>query len=138
MAKIKQYEWLDRTLVRSPFYICLCTTEDGFNKILKQLKLPKEQRPKFIEDDSIGACVHTFEKSNGSHACIVCIRKSKRPKEEVYPMLVHEAQHIFRFILEYIQETQPSLEFEAYSMQNISQNLFESYKRQISKKKGKK
>lgn len=137
MNKNKGFEWLDRCLVRSPYHISLCTSEKGFHKILKHLKLPKNQWPVFIKE-SFGACVYTFESEDGQLLAVVNMEKSKRPKEEVYAMLVHEAQHVLQYVLEYIGEDSPSKEFEAYSIQNISQNLFESYKRQTSSKKGKK
>jgi len=132
MATKDGFEWLDRTLVRSPYHYCLCTTEKGFNKLLKKLELPKSEWPEFIKEE-FGACVYTFE-SKGTNICVVNIRKTKHPKEEIYPLLVHEAQHILQKVWRFLGEDYPSSELEAYSIQNISQNLMESYKRQTSKK----
>lgn len=137
MTSSKGSEWIDRTLVRSPYHINLCTTEKGFHKILKKIKLPRDEWPVFVKE-SFGACVHTFETSEGILLAVVNMEKSKRSKEEIYPLLVHEAAHVWQHIRDFIGETSPSPEFEAYSLQNISQNLFESYKRQTSPKKGKK
>ena len=133
----KEHEWLSRCLVQSPYHISLCTTEKGFHAVLKKLKVPKKDWPEFITEN-IGACVYTFENEDGTLIAIVNMEKSKRPKEEIYPLLVHEAQHVLEHVWEFLGETKPSSELLAYSIQNISQNLMESYKRQTSTKKGKK
>jgi hypothetical protein len=134
MSKVKDYEWLDRTLVRSPYHICLCTTEKAFNKVLKQLKIPKDMWPAFLTE-TMGACVHTFENvAEDLYTCVVCIRKTKYSKEEIYPLLVHESVHVLQNVWQFLGEHDPSDEFEAYAIQNISQNLMLSYKRQTSKK----
>lgn len=137
MGKQKEFEWVDRCLMRSPYHIALCVSEEGFHKVLKQLKLPKKEWPVFIKE-SFGACVYTFENEDGTLIAIVNMEKSKRSKEEIYPLLVHEAQHVLEHVWEFLGETKPSSELLAYSIQNISQNLMESYKRQTSTKKGKK
>lgn len=49
-------------------------------------------------------------------------------------MLTHEAVHIWQEIKLQLGEKEPSYEFEAYSIQNISQNLMEAYKRLEGKK----
>lgn len=130
----KGFSWIDRTLIRSPYHISLCTTEKGFHAVLKKLKVPEKDWPEFVTED-IGACVQIFEYDQHLFA-VVNMEKSKRPVEEIYSTLTHEAVHIFQHIREFIGEQYPSVEFEAYSIQNISQNLMESYKRQTSTKKG--
>jgi hypothetical protein len=42
-------------------------------------------------------------------------------------MLVHEAVHVWQFHCENIGEREPSIEFEAYSIQAVSQFLMEAY-----------
>ena len=96
------------------------------------MEFPKTKWPTFLNYEH-GACVYTFEHKDAS-ICIVNIRHTDESKESVYALLAHEATHIWQKIRENLGEESPSPEFEAYSIQNISQNLFDSYKRQTSKK----
>jgi hypothetical protein len=48
--------------------------------------------------------------------------------EQVYALLVHEAVHIWQDVKHRIGEDNPSSEFEAYAIQNISQELMLAYK----------
>lgn len=63
---------------------------------------------------------------DGSMA-IVHIKESKRPLIEIHGLLLHEAVHIWQQVRELMGESEPSTEFEAYSIQAISQDLFEMY-----------
>lgn len=120
--------WLDRSLFVSPYYYCLCLTEKAFRKELKRLELPKKEWPPFILNDHSDATAHTFQKGDGSLAAIICLRAtSKNSLAQIHSLLVHEAVHLWQSIRENIGEREPSVEFEAYSIQTLSQRLFESY-----------
>jgi predicted Zn-dependent protease len=51
---------------------------------------------------------------------------------EVAAVLVHEATHVKQALMRSIGETQPSDEFEAYTMQRITCELFTEYSRRIN------
>lgn len=136
MSKKKEFEWCHRSLIQTPFHYALCTTEKGFKKALKKIELPKNQHPEFVNDGK-DACVWSFW-SSSQRICLVTIRQDESYTiEQIYSMLTHEAVHLFQYVHNDIGEKQPSIEFEAYSIQQITQNLIESYNRQTSKTKEK-
>lgn len=126
--------WCDRTLVRSPTYIGLCVTPEFFERELRRLKMPRKDWPNFLSTTHADATVHFVECDNGNSGAIVCVKKSpKRDLIELHGLLVHEAVHIWQEIRENIGETKPSSEFEAYSIQSISQQLMAEYRRQTKR-----
>lgn len=128
--------WLDRALLISPFYYGLCLSEKDFQKELKGLKIPRSEWPSFLGSPHANATLHTFEKGDGILCAIITLGSMKgRSLAQVHAMLVHEAVHLWQAIRENIGEHRPSAEFEAYSVQTISQRLIESYD---EAKKGKK
>ena len=52
---------------------------------------------------------------------------SKRTSVEIHGLLLHEAVHIWQRIRQRMGESNPSTEFEAYSIQSIAQDLFAMY-----------
>ena len=65
--------------------------------------------------------------------CIVCLVETDDPVENAVS-LVHEAVHIWQNLCEYIGEENPSKEFEAYTIQNITQRLFDAYKQALEQR----
>jgi len=127
----KQLEYCDRSLILSPIYYALCTSEKVFNKELKRLGIAKKDRPSFILNEWSHASVHHFE-NDGKYISLVCVDKQKNEENGVTPneicgLLIHEAVHIWQEIKENIGECEPSREFEAYSIQCIAQRLIEAY-----------
>jgi len=109
-------------LVFAPFSISLFTSKKKFKKELKRIKAPKGLV--FIVDGG-DATTHFI----GSH-CIVCIKKYKKTKwskSQIHCLLVHEAVHLWQEVRSHIGEDNPSAEFEAYSIQQLSQNLIDAY-----------
>ena len=123
-------KWIKRAIVESPYHIGLCQKKEDFYKELKRLKIPKAQWPKWLKS-GYSARVHTFT-NNDTHegCCIVCIGKRKgRSLAATYGLLIHEAVHIWQHICKDLNERFPSPEFEAYSIQMISQCLIDAYKK---------
>jgi hypothetical protein len=122
--------WVCRSLFESPYCIGLCLSEKNFKKELTRLKVSPESWPKWITDNA-GATVHYFDKSDGhSHCAIVCIDpKEKATPNEIVGLLIHEAVHVWQTVCENVRETNPSREFEAYSIQSIAQRLISAYPR---------
>lgn len=116
-------QWLSRNLIRSPVHYALCLSPRQFEEELKSLKVPKNQWPSFLANEHCGATTHFIE-FRGKPVAIVCLKQDKKRTEwEVLGLLVHEAVHIWQFIKENIGEKEPSSEFEAYSVQWVSQEL---------------
>lgn len=123
----KRAQWLERALVMSPYYIGLCTDAGAFEGEMKRMKVAKDDRPEFIPKGA-GAVAHFFEESNGAVSAIVCITRPKGvTRHALNALLVHEAMHIWRRIRQWLGESKPSAEFEAYAVQHISQRLMEAF-----------
>lgn len=126
----RTYKWLDHAFIYGP-YLALCLTEEDFRRVLKHLKI-KTSEP-FINTSQAHATKHTFE-SKGKQTVVVCIRDwGKRDVKEIYGLLIHEAVHIFQGWCEHHGESNPSLEFEAYSIQWIAQQLIYDFDRQVNR-----
>lgn len=71
----------------------------------------------------------TFEQLGDIGICaIVCLGPTKGfSMVQVHSILAHEAVHIWQEIRGHIGEKYPSHEFEAYSIQSITQNLMTAY-----------
>ncbi len=125
--------FLPRTLIYG-HYLVLCTTEKMFHDLLNYIEYPKGSWPKWVNTGA-NATTHTVD-HDGKTVCIVCI--AEPPKNitniQIAAMLVHEAVHVWQRNMESIGEDNPSVEFEAYSIQIIAQNLMEAY---VEQKMGK-
>jgi len=123
--------WLNPRLVDSSVYFCLCVTEKQFKEKLKYLKFREELS--FVNCGS-DATTHYFERK-GKTTAIVCFKDdASRVIEQNIALLVHEAVHIWQQVRELIGEHSPSKEFEAYSVQSITQELLRCYFKNQSKR----
>ena len=120
---MKKSLWLERVLMYNPYYVALCLNEKEFKQACKDIEV--KEIPEFSKGDDFARC-HFFERDNDVLA-IVCLNPGKHSIAEVHGILVHEAVHIWQKVKEHIEESNPSSEFEAYSLQNIAQSLFEAY-----------
>ncbi|MGG2098135.1 hypothetical protein ABFY41_11245 [Acinetobacter haemolyticus] len=64
---------------------------------------------------------------NSTYAIVQIGNASDKEPIEVYGLLLHEAVHIWQRVRQLMGEANPSVEFEAYSIQAIAQDLFEMY-----------
>lgn len=120
--------YCDRALVRTPYRYALCTDEKSFQKELKRLGMPQSEWPPFLNPGA-HATIHEFVNGDGDCCALVCLGSCKgRSTEEVHGLLTHEAMHLWRWTREALGEKAPSSEFEAYAIQNITQNLMEAWK----------
>jgi hypothetical protein len=118
--------WLNRDLITGP-YLGLATTEAQFHKALRHCKVPRADWPKWVSDGA-DATTHHLTNPEGGLVCVVCIRTTeKQTGIQVAAMLVHEAVHVWQAHCERIGEHKPSDEFEAYSVQAVSQRLMQAY-----------
>lgn len=115
----------------SPVYYTLATSQKILDAELKRMKVLGFPG---IKNSWADATTNFLENGKGDACAVVCIFDHTHDLEQTYAMLVHEAVHIWQAICRRIGEHEPSDEFEAYSVQRISQSLFFEYKRQRRRK----
>lgn len=120
-------KYLDRSLVQSTYHYALCLSEREFYRELKRLHVPQPW-PSFVNKDA-HATVHFIDSPKLASVAVVCIDPSNVLPDPIVlaGLLVHESVHIFQHICADIGESDPSKEFEAYSIQWISQQLMWAY-----------
>lgn len=125
--------WLDRSLMTGP-YLALVLSQKECDKAFAHCRLPKDDWGPWIKTPHADATLHWFENGAQQLVCVVAIRtKPETTGIQIASMLVHEAVHIWQQFKLRIGETSPSSEFEAYSIQTISQRLMEAYAGRIDK-----
>lgn len=130
---MKPAQWLERSLIAGPF-ITLVLSEKQFNKAMKHCHISKADMGPWIKTPHADATVHFLENPSKEQCCIVALRvKKKTTADQIVGILVHESVHIWQRFKRRIGEECPSDEFEAYSIQSISQRLIEAYSTQTAK-----
>lgn len=94
----------------------LCRTKKQVRKL--KLNPPDGDSP---------AIVSFYDCDDGSTCAVVLLKKNNFGKIQNYSILVHEAVHIWQELKKLMNETSPSIEFEAYSIQRISQDLIYAF-----------
>jgi hypothetical protein len=124
-------QWCSRSLFDLPFYLALCTTEAMFHGELKRLRVPQPW-PAFLATEHANATVHMLETPGDRQSVIACIPPGgDRDPFCIVGLIVHEAVHVWQWACEQMGEREPSVEFEAYAIQRITQNLLGEYRRQV-------
>ncbi len=113
--------WLDNGWF--PFRYCFCPSEKAWDMEMKRLKIKDNYG--YLSKGQCGRC-DIFE-CDGDLVIFVSISDSDHTDNTVAGLIVHEAMHVLQHMLEHIGEQKPSKEFEAYSIQTISQNIFKAY-----------
>ena len=127
-------KWLRRALLKS-FNYCLAIDEKGFRKVLKEIKLPRNEWPEFMPY-SAAAVTNFLTDSEGSNLIVVCYQHKKSySAATIAGILAHEAVHVWQHTRDAIGEKSPSSEQEAYAIQNITRELMDSFQRQRKAKK---
>ncbi len=121
-------KWLDRDTVRAP-YMLLCLTEAAFLRVAKHCSVADPGR--WLDLGRQMARVHTWE-HEGKLMCIVCLHPDSTAADpiEVASTIVHESVHVFQSLCDSIGESEPSREFEAYSIERIAERLMREFIRQ--------
>jgi hypothetical protein len=123
-------EWLDRSIISGP-YLCLVLSEAAFHEAFDDLEQDKTGRPDWITTAHANATAHTLLNKAGNLCAVVCLGPSEgRSGIEIAGLLLHEAVHIWQRFCQHIGEDEPSMEFEAYSIQWIAQQLMWSFQEQ--------
>lgn len=117
-----QVVWLDRGW--QPVFYGFCPSEAAWKREMKRMKVKAEPYP-----DSDARCT-TFKK-DGKTCVIVSLGENAEvghSRVEVAGLLCHEAVHVWQEVREAMNDPgQPSVEFEAYSMQAIFQSLYRAW-----------
>jgi len=119
-------KWLNNRLSFNYYYGLVCT-EKEFMKTLKKMGIQDVG----VWLDGAHARTHHFVSNRGKGCSVVCfnaydpdnIARLKDNPIGICGLMVHEATHIKQDLMRFIGESKPSLEFEAYLMQAISEEL---------------
>lgn len=117
--------WYD-SLIDSPIQYKLYLSKRKMEKDLIKMGLPKEDVAQLMTFKS-DACTHFFGINGSEGAAVFIDDELGADMLQIFAMLTHEAVHVWQRICVNIGEHRPSDEFEAYSVQRISQNLMHSY-----------
>ena len=111
-----------------PDYYCLVTTPELYYSELKRMGLKERDWPEYTSSPTANGTLWEFETPTGKTCMIVTIKdwQGKDPLE-VAGLIVHEATHIKQHVMRKMGEKCPGDEFEAYMMQNITQNLMQCF-----------
>lgn len=122
-------KWLCRDLIVGP-YLTLATSEKAFQKVMRHCNVPVEQWGRWINEGA-NATAHTLNQG-GKLIFVVCIQpEADTTPIQIAALLVHESVHVWQQFRQSIGETNPSSEFEAYSIQAIAQCLMQAYADQM-------
>jgi hypothetical protein len=120
---------MQRPTVVTP-YMKLCLSEKEYINAAKSCGMSLSHEWVI---NGCGATVHN-ETIDHKLYCIVCLNVPDWVTPiEIAAMLVHEATHIKQVLMQSIGESEPSKEFEAYTMQQICLGLFDEYARRTTK-----
>ena len=126
-------KWCKRTLISSPLHYSIVTSEKLAIAEMKRLKI--DERFNFVIP-GYDATTQFFRSEGNNDIAMVYFFNYREHKSIMnYAMIVHEAVHIWQRTRELIQEKNPSHEFEAYSIQMITQELMIEFDRQTKGKK---
>ena len=109
-----------------PFHFGFCPSEAAWKKTLKgmtgRVGEPYPETP--------GNCM-TLSKEHDVLSCIVTVHESQDEfPSHVASILTHEGVHVWQALKDSIQETEkPGVEFEAYTVQHIVNELIKAYEK---------
>lgn len=101
---------------------------DDFEAAVRELNV--EDASDFLPAPDALAGVHELEVGKSTRCFVVIGDVSGLKRTEIFTLLVHEAVHVWQATKTFLGEDQPSPEFEAYAIQNISHRLIDEFDRQ--------
>lgn len=115
-------------------YLGLCLSQASFDKEWKRLKMHGSS-PRWVQAGAAGT-THTFTHSRNGEMCIVSLDIPKgKERGEIYGLIVHEAVHVMQTYRKQLNDPNPGIEFEAYSLQGIVQHLLYAFEQTLMEKK---
>ena len=118
----KHVIWCDRGW--QPVRFGFCPSRAAWKRALKNLGAP--QRDPYPTSE---ACTYDLE-SDGKTSVLVTLGpkvEERYSRSEIAGLLCHEAVHVWQTIRKVIGEDEPSIEFEAYSVQAIFVQLYQAW-----------
>lgn len=120
---LAQVIWLDRGW--QPVFYGFCPSEAAWKREMRKMKTKGEPYPETAGN------VTTFTMEDKT-CCIVTLGQAAeaagRTRVEIAGLLVHEATHVWQEVRKVMNDPgQPSIEFEAYSIQAIFQGLYQAW-----------
>lgn len=113
---------------------CLCLDEADVEQVRMDNKLPAHVLPPF---DCQGR-VEPVQTPSGKLIVMRLQNYQHLTQAEMLGLIVHECEHIKQYIFEDIGEKSPSVEFEAYTIQDIATDMFYEYLTKNATKQAKK
>lgn len=127
-------KYLSQPLMPMPVSLALFIDRKAYFAWAKRLKILGVTE--FVSNDANGCC-HYFENDKtGATLVAVCLDPEKLEgldSIKIASLIVHEATHVYQECMEFIGEKDPGREFEAYSIQHISEQLMRAYVEQTSR-----
>lgn len=117
----KSVLWLDQGW--QPAHIGFCPSKKAWKREMRKMGCEGEPWP------SAAGSTQTFD-SGGKRCIIVTVAEGcekHHSRIEIAGLIAHEATHVWQKVREHMGEDQPSIEFEAYSVQAIFQNLYRAW-----------
>ena len=107
-----------------PHHFGFCPNERAWRHVMKLHQEAADDYPGHLK-----GCTSLYQRRDTKHrVALVTIGEGfDFSPAIVADLLVHEAMHVWRDMREAIGEKEPSSEFEAYALQNITANLFRAY-----------
>jgi hypothetical protein len=130
VGKVTPPQWIDRVLNIGP-YLTLCLSEAQYNRLLDEIDVPPYDRDCWVSESCV-ATAHRFTTADGQRIAVICLDEKPMADSpiDVVAMLVHEAVHVWQRHCEFIGESKPGIEIEAYGIENIVRGLLVEYCRQ--------
>lgn len=119
--KVERVIWCDRGW--QPVYYGFCPSKRAWVREMKRFGHPTEPYP------TNDGCATTFV-NKGKTSIIVTLgdkSEERQTRVEIAGLLCHEATHVWQEVRRAIGEREPSIEFEAYSVQAIFQSLYQAW-----------
>lgn len=119
--------WCNKALFKTPIRYGICLNAEDFAAILKSMK---HETVPFMDKGDLGAC-HRLEVGRKIRM-VVCLNTARhKTDDKLWSTAVHESVHVWQAIREYLGETQPAVEQEAYCIEQIASNLIAQYRKRV-------
>lgn len=115
--------WLDQGW--QPAYIGFCPTKKAWKREMRRMGIKDA-----AAFPAASGTTNTFEDKSGKLSIIVTLAEGVEKsvsRIQIAGLLAHEATHVWQFVRKHMGEHEPSVEFEAYSVQAIFQNLYRAW-----------
>ncbi len=123
--------YLSQILIEHHAAIVLCLTKEDYKIALDDWGIDwNDVYAGWPEPPNSMRTCYIDSKTNGKLIAVLVDESQISDSIDLATCLVHEAVHIFQYHCEYIGEEKPSSEFEAYSIQRISETLMRAYSEQ--------